>query len=116
MRLRRLADAQEYEQAVREWATHDRISLALPAPAAPADPPSQEDGVVAAFLREWNSGNTVGARRVLLEANTPSAAPLPPEYWRLRAALAVQDRACADAWQALDKYQEATHAPESAPR
>jgi hypothetical protein len=108
IRLRQWVEAHDFERAVHEAASHYKIALTLPLPRAedgtggvpapqPADP-------VAAFCAYWSDGNTVAARRILDEAAAGGTQRVPPEIWRLKAAVAVRDANWAAAWGDLEHF------------
>ena len=105
VRLRQWVDARDFERAVHEAAGHYQISLALPAPGQERGSGglAEQEKVdpVAAFNAYWMNGNTVAARRVLDEAIGDGADHVPPEVWRLKAAVAAQKLDWAAAWQSL---------------
>jgi O-antigen ligase len=114
VRLQQWIDAQEFERAVQGAAQHYQISLALPAPSLDgspgAAPPEEPADPVAAFSAYWRIGNSVAAARVLEQATGNGAHPVPPEIWRLNAAVAAQKSNWAAAWQSLRQYIRAERA------
>ena len=113
VRLRGFIDAHRYEEAVLEVLRRYDISLALPPPGkleANPVPLAEGSNPIEEFQRYWRGGNTVSARRVLLEAaDSMGQGPSAAEYWRLRLALDVQDGAWPSAWAELRHYLELTH-------
>jgi hypothetical protein len=117
VRLRRWVDGQDFERAVHETAERYQVSLALPAPGREADSAGalETEGAdpVAVFNAYWRSGNTVAAHRVLDEAANSGAQPVPPEVWRLQAAVAAQKPDWATAWVNLQRYIRADRGDQS---
>ncbi len=109
VRLREQVDAERLESAVHMAAEHYGVSLALPAAS------DLGDERLATFNREWTSGDTVSARRLLDEPDKlPAPGQATQEYWRLKSALAVSDRDWPHAWECLRIYVQQTR-PEGPP-
>lgn len=109
IQMRRLVDAGKHEEATHATAQRYAVRLELPEPGSDktAPPPRDLTDSVGAFLATWRSGNTVSARRLLEEAR--SAKPVPPEIWRLSAALAASDGQWNAAWSHLSLYIRDAH-------
>jgi hypothetical protein len=112
LRLRQLAEAGKYEEAVRAAAGHRGLNLTLPAPGAELlpGPPGNTGNAADAFLAAWRRGNTITARRILEEARQKP--PVPAEVLRLLAALAVEEKRWPVAWMHLEAYLRAEAARE----
>ena len=113
-RLRQLADAQQYERAVREAASHYGFSLVLPEPgsALASVPPigeQESNDPVAAFTAYWKIGNTRSARRVVDEAVNRATAPQAAALWQLKTVLAVHDADWPLAWSSLQRRISLEH-------
>ena len=94
--LRGLIEAGQFEAAVYEVAAHYQIDLQLPVTAAAAD-------------------DHLAFRQELEAAAKAAGASPPPEYWRLKAALAAHDFAWEAAWAALRSYLQQTRPAEVLP-
>ncbi len=104
IQVRRLIDAEKFEEVTRAVADRYKISIILPPPDSTGSEIRASDpaGPVELFNAAWRKGNTVTARRVLEEAR--AAAVVPPEVWRLSAAWSARESKWRDAWQNLDRY------------
>ncbi len=117
VRVRLMADAQQFEKAVREVVRREGISLGLPDPAS-ASPPGESAGGIgtgesadpaAKFAAYWREGNSVAARRVIDEAVATEQGARAAELWRLKAALAAQAGDWQATWQSLEQFVHLTH-------
>ncbi len=109
--LRQLTEAGQFETAAREAADRYKVSLELPAsdPSAALAAPTDESDPARAFAQDWKDGNTIGARRVLAEADTNAAVSKTAEFYRLKAALAVHDAKWPEAWASLRQAISTEH-------
>ncbi len=104
IQMKRLVDTGKHEEATRASAQRYAVNLTLPPPGTDDSGPRAGDSTsaVEAFQRAWRAGNTVSARRLLDEARAQP--PVPPEVWRLSAALAASDGLWPAAWSNLSQY------------
>jgi|GEM_PF-385727 len=100
----RMIDAGKYKEATVAVAGRYQIDLHLPPPGSGdvTSPVGGSKDLSASFYEAWGRGNTITARRVLAEARTSRS--VPPEVWRLSAAVSAHDGKWSDAWASLERH------------